>query len=226
MNTTSPQCSRSVARQPLPDRRRRQPGRVGHRRAAAGRRRRRGDDPRQLLPGHARGHPAYRGQSAAQGGAGRRDAAAAAAGGDQGHRRRAASRRCDVADHGPRSVDGAGRQHSRHAERDRGGLHQRREEAGVCLLQRRLRLRPRHRRRSRREHAVPFGRCAAGRDPVRRQQDGGRAAVPRRASQARAELRGAALLHRLRRAPALPRRQRPLHHRDARPRAGQASARR
>ena len=44
--------------------------------------------------------------------------------------------------------------------------------------------------------------------------------------QARARLRGGALFHRLRRAPALPRDQRALHHRDARPRApGPAPAR-
>ena len=187
--------------------------------------RRRGDDPRQLLSGLGRERRAPLGRQASEDRAGGRDASGAADRGDARRRRRPAPRRRDVADHGPRPVDGPRRQYPRHAERDRGLLRQRREEAGVRLLHRRLRLRAGHRRRPGRDHAVPLGRRAAGGDPLRRHQDHRRAAVPRRPCQARARLRRAALCDGLRRAPALPRRQRALHHRDARPRARRACAR-
>ena len=73
---------------------------------------------------------------------------------------------------------GPRRQHSRHAERDRGLLHRRREEAGVHLVERRLRLRARPEGRPGRDHALPHLRRAAGGHHLRRHQDHRRAALP------------------------------------------------
>ncbi len=210
---------------PLPDRRRREPGRLRERGAVPARGRGRGHDPRQLLPGIGREHQAPLRRQAAQDRAGRRDAPAATHRGDEGRGRRPAPGRADDADHGPRPVDGSRCQYSRHAERDRGLLRQRREEAGVRLIDRRLWLRARHCRRPGRDHAVSLRRHAAGGRPLRRHQDHRRAALPHRLCQARARLCRGALRHGLRRAPALSGGQRALHHRDARPREPAASAR-
>ena len=74
---------------------------------------------------------ASRRRRASQGGRGRRAAPAAAAAGVSRRGRRPAPRRRHVAHHGPRPLDGARRQHPRHAERDR-GLLRRRSRASWC----------------------------------------------------------------------------------------------
>ena len=141
--------------QPLPDRRGCEPGRLGVGRGHVEGGRRRGHGPRQLLPGFGRQPEAPRRRCAAEARARRRHAAAAADRGRQGHGRRAASGRADVDHHGSRPLDGSRRQHPRAPERDRGLLPDGREEAGVHLLQRRVRLWPRPEGRSRGDHALP-----------------------------------------------------------------------
>jgi UDP-glucose 4-epimerase len=64
------------------------------------------------------------------------------------------------------------------------------------------------------DHALPQPGAPPAAILLRREQDHRRAALPGFPPQARARLRRVALLHRVRRAAALPRRQRPLHHRD------------
>ena len=213
-------------RQPLPDRRRGQPGRLRHRRRVAGPRRGRGRAVRQLrLRLGGRGRASARPPSPAAG-ARRRAAAAGPASRDGGRGRRAAARGLHDAVHGPRPLGRARREHPRRAERAGGVPRQRAAQGGVRLLQRRLWLRAGRVRRSGGDHAVPLGGRAAGRHPLRREQDHRRAALPRLPAPARARLRRAALLHRLWRAAALPRGQRALHHRDHGPGAARARRRR